>query len=236
MKKLSILFVLCLMFSSYSLVFAEPAPQPVQPAQPKEDFTVANFEKLVDELIAAIDNGKTLAEIESSFQEIVAKHGFKTLSELQTAWAEALGSDDLQEVLEKKEWSEHIQKLRQLDMEARSLFEQAQELNSAKKYTEAAEAYITLGKSIVGRLRAICYYNASCAYSLHDDKRKASVWFAEAVKEGYRNMEHISKDSDLDNIRKEEMYLYLVKLIEDKETKQLDSLDVAALEKKYYEK
>lgn len=44
-------------------------------------------------------------------------------------------------------------------------------------------------------------YNLACIYSLQKDKEKALVYFKQSLESGYRDLAHISEDTDLDHIR-----------------------------------
>jgi hypothetical protein len=54
------------------------------------------------------------------------------------------------------------------------------------------------------------YYNLSCTYSLLNNKPMALASLEKAIKAGYANYGHLSKDSDLDNIRNEKAYEAMV--------------------------
>lgn len=49
--------------------------------------------------------------------------------------------------------------------------------------------------------RAGSYYDATCLYSIMDEKEKALDYLAKAFECGYRRISHMSADHDLDNIR-----------------------------------
>jgi hypothetical protein len=53
------------------------------------------------------------------------------------------------------------------------------------------------------------YYNLSCTYAVMHDKMKAIDYLDSAVKAGYTDYAHLTSDSDLDELRKEERYLKL---------------------------
>lgn len=53
-------------------------------------------------------------------------------------------------------------------------------------------------------------YDAACLYSLLGDKSRALDYLEIALEKGYADFEHIERDSDLDNIRKERSFIKLV--------------------------
>ncbi len=74
------------------------------------------------------------------------------------------------------------------------------------------------------------FYNASCAASLANDKKKSLKWLEIAINNGFDNLKHIKTDSDLDNIRKEKKYNKIItelqkkkELIESKYDKPLQT-------------
>lgn len=54
------------------------------------------------------------------------------------------------------------------------------------------------------------YYNAACVASLANDKDTAILWLEKAIAFGFDNYNHISKDSDLDNLRSDTRFLKMV--------------------------
>lgn len=54
-------------------------------------------------------------------------------------------------------------------------------------------------------------YNRACAYSVAGKKTEAVEMLKKAVELGYRDVNHIKQDKDLDNIRKEPGYIEIVK-------------------------
>jgi len=53
-------------------------------------------------------------------------------------------------------------------------------------------------------------YNLACGYSLLGEKEKAIDYLGQAVKAGYSDVEHMRKDTDLDNIRQDERFLEIM--------------------------
>ena len=54
------------------------------------------------------------------------------------------------------------------------------------------------------------FYNASCAASLANDKKKSLKWLEIAVNNGFNNVDHIKSDTDLDNVRKEKKFKKII--------------------------
>ena len=55
------------------------------------------------------------------------------------------------------------------------------------------------------------YYNAACLYSRMGNKEKAIEYLRKAIELGYRHFGHISRDTDLDNIRDSEEFKELIR-------------------------
>ncbi len=66
------------------------------------------------------------------------------------------------------------------------------------------------------------FYNAACAASLANEKKKALKWFETAVINGFDNLDHISTDTDIDFIRKEKKF---IKIMADLQ-KKADAIEV----------
>ena len=54
------------------------------------------------------------------------------------------------------------------------------------------------------------HYNLACSYSLTDKTQRALSALSNAIKLGYDELKHLQNDPDLDNLRNEEEYKYLV--------------------------
>lgn len=63
------------------------------------------------------------------------------------------------------------------------------------------------------------HYNLACAYSLKGDSDAAIEHLALAVKYGYNDVEHLEKDSDLENIRSDPRYGELLRSLKEKAKK-----------------
>jgi len=51
------------------------------------------------------------------------------------------------------------------------------------------------------------YYNIACCYALQGDPARAATWLRLAIGHGWRDAEHLGKDSDLDSLRDTREYL-----------------------------
>ncbi len=54
------------------------------------------------------------------------------------------------------------------------------------------------------------WYNLACLYSLKKEKEKALKYLLKAIENGYKNLSHIEKDSDLDYIRNEKEFQEII--------------------------
>ena len=81
--------------------------------------------------------------------------------------------------------------------------------NNKKEYEKAIKDF---GEAI--RLNpkfTSAYYNITCTLALQGKTDAAIDMLAKTLELGYRNIEHIKKDTDLDSIRKDTRYLELLK-------------------------
>lgn len=70
------------------------------------------------------------------------------------------------------------------------------------------------------------YYNLACIYSLMGRKKEALDQLEEALKKGFSSFEHMTRDTDLDNIRKETRFVEMVKKYKVKTLSQSSSLHI----------
>lgn len=54
------------------------------------------------------------------------------------------------------------------------------------------------------------FYNAACAASLANDKKKSTRWLEIAINNGFDNLHHINTDTDLDNVRNEKKFKNII--------------------------
>lgn len=77
-------------------------------------------------------------------------------------------------------------------------------------YTERGlyERGLSVDKKLVSlnQREPVFYYNLACSFSLLLKKKKAVKALGKALGFGYRDFEHITVDSDLDNIREDSLF------------------------------
>jgi tetratricopeptide (TPR) repeat protein len=79
------------------------------------------------------------------------------------------------------------------------------------RYDEALEAY---NKAIEIKPDSHeAWYNLACLYSLKKEKGKALKYFQKAIENGYNDLSHIKKDSDMDFIRNEKEFQAIINKI-----------------------
>lgn len=88
---------------------------------------------------------------------------------------------------------------------ANAYFELGNVYMDKKKYDQAMLAY-GLAEQLDYEPLSKILYNKACAYSLQEEEEMAGKYLEYALQAGYTNMEHIDKDSDLENLR--ESYYY----------------------------
>jgi len=94
--------------------------------------------------------------------------------------------------------------------EARGIYAQDGDLHyrlgqaqiAAKDYAGAIESYekaLELG-AFAAKYRANCLYDIACAYALQGQKAKAFKYVEQAVQAGFRDLEHLRTDTDLESL------------------------------------
>jgi len=95
--------------------------------------------------------------------------------------------------------------------DATRLFNEAGTLLEQKKYIEAIEKYRTVVEKWPKIEIAIdSAYNIACGYALLGEKKNALDWLEKAIEIGWKDGDHLEKDSDLESLRGEERYKKLV--------------------------
>jgi hypothetical protein len=87
-------------------------------------------------------------------------------------------------------------------------FERGLDLLRNKRYDESIRAF-----QVCIRLfpdRAVSYYNVACAYSLKKDAKHAVEWLKKSFDLGFLDLAHVSRDTDLDNVREDEAFKALL--------------------------
>jgi hydroxyacylglutathione hydrolase len=95
------------------------------------------------------------------------------------------------------------------ETDVQELFNQAQNCLQEKKYTEAIALFEKAVK--LDEKQPAAYYNIACCYSLTKQTDKALVWFEKSLSYGFLNYSHITKDTDLNNIRNDRRFKQLLK-------------------------
>ena len=82
------------------------------------------------------------------------------------------------------------------------------------------------GLSVARRLARLCpsdplvHYNLACSFSLTEEFRKAANALRKAIHYGYRDFDHLRKDSDLELLRQNEIYAGIEQEIAELEANQ----------------
>lgn len=58
---------------------------------------------------------------------------------------------------------------------------------------------------------ALAYYNKACCYAVQGQKQQALALLEQALEKGYRKLDYIEKDNELDSLRQEARYLELLR-------------------------
>jgi len=72
-------------------------------------------------------------------------------------------------------------------------------LDLAGRYEEAVQAYLAVLR--FEEIAPIARYNLACTYSMMNDRDQAFHWLYAVLEDGFRNVERLRTDTDLDNIR-----------------------------------
>ena len=84
----------------------------------------------------------------------------------------------------------------------------ANEAHNKKEYAQAAKLFEeALAK---GAHDLDDYYNGACAYAMAGDKDKAFAWLNKAMQAGWRNSDHLKRDSDLAALREDPRWAKVV--------------------------
>ncbi|NRF37312.1 TPR end-of-group domain-containing protein [Pedobacter foliorum] len=78
----------------------------------------------------------------------------------------------------------------------------ADSLYKAKNFKQAGQHYLkATEQSDFKVLKISNYYNAACCYALSNQQDSALVLLTNAVNSGYKNIDHLKKDTDLESLR-----------------------------------
>jgi hypothetical protein len=78
-----------------------------------------------------------------------------------------------------------------------------------QRYAQCAEAYLDVALRNAGA-RAVAGYNAACCFALQGNRDSAFVALLEAMRGGFADADHLSKDRDLISLRKDPRWAPLV--------------------------
>ena len=97
-------------------------------------------------------------------------------------------------------------------------FNIAYDKKDEKTYNTLLSEYLALHENLTAEEKkersyelSNIYYNLTCIYSLLNNKTSAINYLKKSIDAGYNNYGHVQLDTDLDNIRKEEEFIYLNK-------------------------
>ncbi len=99
-------------------------------------------------------------------------------------------------------------KAKQQDANGGTWYELGFALHSNEKYDEAIEAFEKSAE--LGYRKGDSLYNIACGYSRMGDADNATAWLKKAWDAGYTDRDHMTSDSDLDNIRDDARYKALM--------------------------
>lgn len=94
---------------------------------------------------------------------------------------------------------------------------QAENFYKKEQYKESANRYEEAFKTLNGKAYSTDRYNAACSYALANDKKKSFYhlfYLAENPKVRYRNLNHITTDTDLMTLHSSEEWNRLINIIE----------------------
>lgn len=97
------------------------------------------------------------------------------------------------------------------EQEASEIFDEALEAHERKDFDTSVRLfkriYYQFPKEPIGATSA---YNAACGYALAGKKDEALDWLEIALAAGFRKIDHLRKDPDLDSLRQEKRYRRLL--------------------------
>lgn len=93
-----------------------------------------------------------------------------------------------------------------------ALMVRAQQAYTAKDYAKCAELYVAAVKT--GGTGSTTPYNAACCHALAGNTGEAFVWLTKAIQAGWRDVDHLKKDSDLTSLHSDERWAQIIKRCE----------------------
>jgi len=115
------------------------------------------------------------------------------------------------------------------DSEAAKLLTEARQASQAHEYAQAARAYEAAMKAGAGG--RVVPYNAACCYALAGQADDAFRCLERAVGAGWRDVEHLKSDSDLDSLHADARWSGIVKITQEAADKFTKSLKEPELRK-----
>jgi tetratricopeptide (TPR) repeat protein len=171
-------------------------------------------EKIIDEELAKEGPGPAAkpapapaddAKVRELERKLKAIEEQKEILETEVAKAKRLAADEAIKKEAKKDGPHDEQ-------EAQDMFDEALELHDKKKdYDKSVrlfkKVYYQFPKDPVGFTSA---YNVACGYALAGKKEEALDWLEIALAAGFKKIDHLRKDPDLDSLRNEKRYKRLL--------------------------
>jgi len=145
------------------------------------------------------------AKVRDIERKLKALEEQKEILETEKAKAKRLADDDAIKKEAKKDGPHDEQ-------EAQDMFDEALELHDKKKdYDKSVrlfkKVYYQFPKDPVGFTSA---YNVACGYALAGKKEEALDWLEISLVAGFKKIDHLRKDPDLDSLRNEKRYKRLL--------------------------
>ena len=94
------------------------------------------------------------------------------------------------------------------------LAEKATTLYQQKHFLEAADLYAKALQA--GSDDASIAYNAACSFALAGEREKGFTLLTKAVEMGFRDLDHVKKDSDLDSLHADPRWQQVIASVEKK--------------------
>src|SRR5262245_32252531 len=111
--------------------------------------------------------------------------------------------------------------------DAATLSVQANAAYAAKDYAKSADLYVEAVKA--GAKGANAPYNAACCYGLLGKTDDAFTWLGKAIEAGWRDIEHLKTDADLDKLHADPRWEQVLKRCEAENEKFRKSIKEPAL-------
>lgn len=114
------------------------------------------------------------------------------------------------------------------ELETQKRFNEAFKLHEEKKYEDAIKIFKEIyEKRPKDHWGATSAYNIACGYSLLSKKDEALDWLEKSIEAGFKDFDHMEKDTDLDNIRDDKRYKNLLEKAAEKAEKDEEEREEA---------